>query len=157
MGSEKRTVLIKEVQRDPVKGTLQHIDFYEVAMDRPVDTTVGVLLTGEGERESDGGIVNLVVRELAISCLPSQIPEHITVDISAMAIGDTLLIKDLQIPDGITVNQNPDEVVVTIAAPARAAEVDEAEAEEEGAPEAAPEEVPGDAGDAAEDSSEGEA
>ncbi|HHX01313.1 MAG TPA: 50S ribosomal protein L25 [Firmicutes bacterium] len=150
VGSEKRTVLIKDVHRDPVKGTLQHIDFYEVAMDRPVDTTVGVVLTGEGERESDGGIVNLVVRELAISCLPTQIPEHIAVDISKMTIGDTLLIKDLQVPDGITINHEPDEVVVSVATPVRvSAETEEAEAEAAEGQEPEQEQAPEAAGDAA--------
>lgn len=150
VGSEKRTVLVKEVQRDPIKGSLQHIDFYEVAMDRPVDTRVALVLTGEGERESDGGIVNLVMRELAISCLPNQIPESIVVDVSKLALGDTLLVKDLEIPEGITVNHDPEEVVVTVNAPRAAAEAAEpAEEAEEAAPEGAPE--------AAEQAADGEA
>jgi large subunit ribosomal protein L25 len=119
-------------------------------MDRPVDTRVALVLTGEGERESDGGIVNLVMRELAISCLPNQIPESIVVDVSKLALGDTLLVKDLEIPEGITVNHDPEEVVVTVNAPRAAAEAAEpAEEAEEAAPEGAPE--------AAEQAADGEA
>ena len=96
-------------------------------MDRPVDTTVPVVLEGEDARESDGGIVGLVVRELNISCLPTDIPESIAVDVSQLVIGDTLTVADLKVDQGITVNHDPDEVIVTVTAPAKA---DEAEATE---------------------------
>jgi len=141
VGGDKRTVLIKEIQRDPIKGNLQHIDFFEVALDRPVDTMVGIVLAGEEARAADGGVVNLVVRELEISCLPTRIPEAITVDVSKLAIGDTLLVRDLQIPAGIMVKADPDEVVVTVTASGRA---------ESEAADLAADEVPDSAPDASE-------
>lgn len=126
ISGEKKVVLVKDLQRHPVRGDIQHVDFYEVSMDRPVDTTVPVVLEGEDARESDGGIVGLVVRELNISCLPTDIPESIAVDVSQLVIGDTLTVADLKVDQGITVNHDPDEVIVTVTAPAKA---DEAEAE----------------------------
>lgn len=132
VGGEKKIVLIKDLQRDFVRGTIDHVDFYEVSMDKPVDTTVFVVLTGEEERESDGGLVNLVMRELNISCLPMDIPENITIDVSQMVIGDTITVSDLDLGGKITVNQDPDEVIVTVAVPTKveeSAEDEEAEVE----------------------------
>lgn len=137
VGGEKKIVLIKDLQRDFVRGTIDHVDFYEVSMDKPVDTTVFVVLTGEEERESDGGLVNLVMRELNISCLPMDIPENITIDVSQMVIGDTITVSDLDLGGKITVNQDPDEVIVTVAAPTKVEEsAEDEEAEVEAAEEA---------------------
>jgi len=131
VGNETKVVLVKEVQRDPIKGELQHLDFYEVSMDRPVETAVPLVLAGEGERESDGGVVNLVLRELSISCLPNQIPEFITVNVAHMKIGDNLLVSDLEVAEGIEVLNAPNEVVATVSAPSAQ---DTAETEPEAAP-----------------------
>lgn len=137
VGGEKKIVLIKDLQRDFVRGTIDHVDFYEVSMDKPVDTTVFVVLTGEEERESDGGLVNLVMRELNISCLPMDIPENITIDVSQMVIGDTITVSDLDLGGKITVNQDPDEVIVTVTAPTKVEEsAEDEEAEVEAAEEA---------------------
>lgn len=137
VGGEKKIVLIKDLQRDFVRGTIDHVDFYEVSMDKPVDTTVFVVLTGEEERESDGGLVNLVMRELNISCLPMDIPENITIDVSQMVIGDTITVSDLDLGGKITVNQDPDEVIVTVAVPTKVEEsAEDEEAEVEAAEEA---------------------
>jgi large subunit ribosomal protein L25 len=137
VGGEKKIVLIKDLQRDFVRGTIDHVDFYEVSMDKPVDTTVFVVLTGEEERESDGGLVNLVMRELNISCLPMDIPDNITIDVSQMVIGDTITVSDLDLGGKITVNQDPDEVIVTVAAPTKVEEsAEDEEAEVEAAEEA---------------------
>lgn len=137
VGGEKKIVLIKDLQRDFVRGTIDHVDFYEVSMDKPVDTTVFVVLTGEEERESDGGLANLVMRELNISCLPMDIPENITIDVSQMVIGDTITVSDLDLGGKITVNQDPDEVIVTVAVPTKVEEsAEDEEAEVEAAEEA---------------------
>lgn len=126
---QSRVVIMKEMQRDPIKGTIQHVDFYEVSMDRPIDTTVAIRLDGEADRESDGGIVNQVLRQLDISCLPGVIPNSIHIDVSSLTIGDTILVSDLDIPEGVNVLNDIDEVVVAISAPSM--EVEEEEEEEE--------------------------
>lgn len=133
-GDETRVVVIKDLQNDPVRGTVQHVDFYEVSMDREIEMVTVVSLEGEAERESDGGIVNLILRELNISCLPSSIPDNLVVDVSGMVIGDSVTIADITIPEGVTVNHDLDEIIVTISVPAaeeeETEEVDELDGEE---------------------------
>ncbi len=131
IGDEQRVVIIKEIQKEPVKGYIQHVDFYEVSMDRAIDTTVPIIL--EGTLESVTGVVTQILRELSISCLPGAIPDNIRVDISGMAIGDNLQVGNLDIPEGITVINDPDEAVVSIAAPTEIEEeAEEADEEVEG-------------------------
>ncbi len=126
IGDEERVVIVKEVQKEPIKGYIQHVDFYEVSMDRAIDTTVPIIV--EGTSASEEGVVNHVLRELSISCLPGAIPDNITVDITGMVIGDSIQVANLDIPEGITVINEPDEAVVSIAAPT---EIVEEEPEEE--------------------------
>lgn len=122
---ESRKVLVKELNLHPVKGTFQHVDFYEVSMDRAVETTTNLYMTGEDEREQDGGILNFVLRQLEISCLPGNIPEYVPVDVSGLVIGDTLHISDLQLPEGVEALTDLTEVVVTVTDPAELEEIEE--------------------------------
>lgn len=126
----QRTVLLKDLQYDPVKGTLLHADFHEVALDEAVQTAVPLVLAGEDARENDGGILDLLLREVAVSCLPADIPESITVDVSQLAIGDTVHVRDLVPPPGVELVDDPDTAVLTVAAPAVGA--DQAGGEEAG-------------------------
>ncbi len=115
---ETRKVIVKELTNHPVKGSYQHVDFYEVAMDRAVETTTTLYVVGEDDREQDGGIMNLVLRELDISCLPGNIPEYVDIDVSGLVIGDTLHVSDLKLPEGVDVLIDTAEVVLTITDPA---------------------------------------
>lgn len=124
---QKKTVVVKEVQNHPVKGSPIHIDFLEVRMDRPIDTTTTLRIIGESERESDGGLVNVVLRELSISALPLSIPDRIDVDVSSLGIGDSIHVSDLDVAEDVTVLSSPDELIVSIALPA----AEEEEADEE--------------------------
>ncbi len=134
--TEDYPVLIKEAQLDPVKGEPLHLDLYEVSLDHKVNLKVPLVLTGTEERVNDGSIVELMLYEIEISCLPTQIPEKIEVDISKLAMGEAILAGDLQLPEGVELITTPDEHVVVAsaprveAAPAEAAE----EAEEAGEP-----------------------
>lgn len=127
---QTRPVLIKEIQRDPVRGSLLHVDFHAVAMDEPVTTLVPVVLVGEGRRVSDGGIIQHGIRELEISCLPAHIPEHIEVDVSGLRLGESFKVSDLRLGKEIEILTPPEDVVVSVVAPAKAAEEAEAPAEE---------------------------
>jgi large subunit ribosomal protein L25 len=94
-GAEAR-VLVKEYQLDPVTHKLLHCDFYRVAMDQVLRVTVPVHLTGEAKCvKAQGGIVDFVHRDLAIECLPADIPEHVTVDVTELMIGDGIRVRDL--------------------------------------------------------------
>ncbi|HEX6971937.1 MAG TPA: 50S ribosomal protein L25 [Limnochordia bacterium] len=142
------TALVKEVQIDPVRGEPRHIDFYRVALDREVTTTVPVVLRGEADRPRDGGVISQLVRDLAITCLPNRIPGQLTVDVSGLAIGDTVTVAELELPEGVRLAHgvSSDEPVVQVLAPAKQAA--QAAAEEPAAE---------DAGDAAREDNEGDA
>ena len=145
-----RKAMVKEVQVDPVTGAVLHADLLAISMERPIEVGVPVELVGvaSGVKE-EGGVVAQVLRDLAVRCLPGAIPERITLEISALKIGDVIHVRDLPIPAGIEVLTERDQVVVTVAAPV----VEEVAAvvAEEGAPkEGAPRESPGKPGAAKE-------
>lgn len=140
VGEEKHTVLVKEIQRDPVRGHLLHVDFHKVRLDQEVQTLVPITVVGEEQRVSDGGILALSIHELPISCLPTHIPDAISVDVSSLAMGDTLTVADLELPEGVTTDEDLQSPIVSVVAPEE--EVEEpVEDEEEAAEEAAEEEV----------------
>lgn len=130
-GAGREQVLIKDVQRHPVTGAIQHVDFHAVALDQELQVTVPVEPIGHPKED---GIVNLVLRELDIECLPANIPESVQVDVSGLDVGAAVLVKDLAVPAGVRVRHDPEEVVLNVIR-ARAEAVPEAEAApEEAAP-----------------------
>lgn len=100
VGEEKkaRKVIIRELQRDPITGAYEHVDFYQVSMKKKLHLAVHVHLAGiaSGVKNS-GGILEHVTREIEIACLPSDIPERVEVDVSALEIGDSVHVRDLKI------------------------------------------------------------
>ena len=140
--ASERPVIVKELQRDPMKGTIVHADFLEIRMDEKIEIAVPLSLEGESPGEKMGGTVSQLLRELEVSCLPNAIPEHIEVDISEVEIGDVLHVRDLQLPEGVELVADPDDPVMTVIVPAEEEEeVEEdelldVEAEGEDAPEA---------------------
>ena len=91
-------VLVKEYQLDPIDHKLLHADFYQVAMDRRLTVTIPVVLKGEARGvKQQGGIVDFVGREIEIECLPGDIPENVTVDVSELMLNQGLRVRDLQI------------------------------------------------------------
>lgn len=121
----RHKVLIKDVQIHPVRGEFVHVDFHAVALDQEMQTTVPVEVQGE-ERRTDDGVVQLVLREINISCLPTDIPESIAVDVSEMAIGDVLTVEQLTVPEGVTILNDPEEAVVSVTPPQAEEAADEA-------------------------------
>lgn len=129
-------VLLKDVQLDPVMGTPVHVDFHAIALDQEVQVDVPIVLVGEDQRVNDGGVLAQNLRELAISCLPTAIPESISVDVSGLETGNNLTVGDLELPEGVSLRVEPEEVVLSIVLPRGAAE-DDAEADAEEAAEGA--------------------
>ena len=123
----KETVMIKGVQKDPIKGELLHIDFYHISMDEKITVSVSLNLTGEAPGVLEGGVLQQLLREAEIECLPLDIPEALQLDISNLEIGNSLLVSDLEIPADIEIKTPFDETIVTIVVPT---EIEE-EAEEE--------------------------
>jgi len=129
--------VIQDMQLDAVRQTVQHVDLREVRLNDPIETSVAVQLEGTAPGVKAGGVLDIVTREVRVKGLPGDIPEHLTVVIGALELGDVARIADVAVPDGITVLDDPEEVVCSIIPP-RGAEVEE-EAEavegEEGAAE----------------------
>jgi large subunit ribosomal protein L25 len=96
-GAADTKVLVKEYQLDPIVHKLLHVDFYQVAMDKALTVTVPIVLKGEAKGvKQQGGIVDFVNREIEIECLPADIPEGITVDVSELMLNQGLRVRDLQ-------------------------------------------------------------
>lgn len=137
-GGDSKLALIKDYQLDPTKRELLHVDFFEVSLTEKVRVNVHVTTTGEpiGVKR-DKGILQVLLREIEVECLPDKIPGHIRVDISGLEIGQALHVSDLALGEDVKVLTDPSEVIVNIIAPA----VEEAAPAEAAAPEVAEPEV----------------
>ncbi len=117
---QSRHAMIRELQRDPVSRKPLHIDFVRVLMDVKVTVEVPVEIVGVARGvKTDGGVLDLVTREIEIECLPSNIPAHIAVDVSELGIGDAIRVSDLPPIEGVRIVDNPEKVVVHVAHPTR--------------------------------------
>jgi large subunit ribosomal protein L25 len=110
--------ILADLQQDPVRGTVSHIDLREVRLDRPIQAAVVVQLVGESQGVKNGGVLSLVNREVNVEALPMEVPEHIDADIAALEIGDVLRLEDLPQIEGVTFLDDPHETVIaTVSAP----------------------------------------
>jgi large subunit ribosomal protein L25 len=132
-GATPTPVVLKDAQRDPVRGHTLHVDLLRVRLDRPIQAAVPVELTGSEEAPGvkDGGVLEQVTRELNVEALPTAIPESIVHDVSAMEINDTLMLAALAAPPGVTLLDDPDETVIATLSPPRLQVEEEIEIEEE--------------------------
>jgi large subunit ribosomal protein L25 len=129
-GAEKRTVMIKELQIDPVKFKYLHVDFYEVKMDQQITTTVPVAAVGTSKGVEEGGVLQIIRRELEVNCLPGDIPEQIEIDITNLDIGDSVHVEDIRLGEKIEVPYETNFTILTVVSPAmEKEEVEEAEEE----------------------------
>ena len=110
--------LVREVQANPVKGDLYHVDFYQIHANEKVDVEVPVHLVGTAPGVKAGGVMDHQIHELPVRCLPGAIPESIEVDISALELGDSIHVGDLKIPEGVEVEMEADRTVCSVVAPA---------------------------------------
>jgi len=119
-----RLAIIRAMQFDPVSENLVHVDLQEVSADKPITVRVAVHPVGEavGVRDTRG-ILNLVLHEVSVSCLPTVIPERIDADVSELAIGDVLTIANLSVPEGVRVLNDPGQAVATVSPPMAEEEV----------------------------------
>ena len=130
-------VVIKEQQRDPVRGELLHLDLHEVKLDEKIqaDVTIELLGTEDAPGVKEGGVLEHVTHEITIEALPTEIPESIAADVSGMVIGDTLQLEALIAPEGVEFflgeDQSADEITIATLNPPRVEEEPEPELEEE--------------------------
>jgi large subunit ribosomal protein L25 len=136
-GQGSRPSILKDYQQDPLRGKLLHVDLVEVRLDQVITATVTVLLVGAEDSPGvrEGGALSQVAREVSVEALPMEVPEHIDLDVSSMAMGDTLRLSDIAVPDGVTLLDDPETVLATLTMPTRVEEPEEAPAEGEEAAE----------------------
>ena len=110
--NKSHQVIVTDIQQDPIKGELVHIDFFEVDMTSKMDANVPVRLVGEAPGVAEGGMVSHLLHEISVRALPNEIPESIEVDISKLMIGDSVLVKELS--QSVEINNDEEETIVTI-------------------------------------------
>jgi len=132
-GGQEHSAILKEFQRDKVRGTITHVDLQEIRLDQLIHSAVAITLVGEPVGVKEGGVLSQVSNEVNVEGLPLEIPQHIDVDVSGMHIGDTLRLAELEVPEGITfLDDLEGTVLATVTMPTRVEEpeVEAAEGEE---------------------------
>jgi large subunit ribosomal protein L25 len=133
-GSKTVPVVVKEQQMHPVRGSLEHIDLQEVKLDEAIQAEVAVELEGTADAPGvkAGGVLEHVTREITVEALPTEIPERLVADVSAMEINDTLQLSTVPVPEGVKlIADDLDEVTIATLSPPRVEEEPEPSVEEE--------------------------
>ena len=124
-------VLLREVQKHPYKHKLIHLDFWELPETKPQVVRVPLDVTGESPGVKSGGVLQMVVREIPVSCLPADIPSNLVVDVSNLEIGDSIKIQEVELPEKVSLSSDENYAIISIVG--RAPEEEEVEEiEEEG-------------------------
>lgn len=121
--------MVKDVQYHPVRGQVIHVDFQGISLTETLQTVVPIVLEGTPEGVKEGGTVQHQLRELEVECLPQNLPDNVVINISHLALTESLFVRDLEVPDDVEIITDRDEVVVTVLAP-RPEEEEEVEEEE---------------------------
>ena len=125
-----RTVLVKELQRDPVLGFVIHADLFEIDTTERISVSVPIHLTGIAEGVTMGGLIDHVLREIELDCLPNAIPDGFTVDVTRLVMGEAIHVSDLDVPDGVHIRTHAELPVVSVVAPTVEEEPEVEEVEE---------------------------
>jgi len=111
---DQSMAIIVDLQRDALKGTYKHVDLHRVNMTEKLRVTVAVVLKGESKGVKEGGLLDLAHHELHVECLPGNIPDHIEIDITDLAVNHSIHVSDLTLPEGVKVLDNPKTPVVSV-------------------------------------------
>ena len=112
-----KSAMVKELQTHPLAGNFIHIDFYEIDMKRQINVMVPVITMGDAVGVENGGMLNIVRRELELLCLPGDIPESVEVDITDLDIGDSIHIEDISLGENVEISADTNFTVVTVLSP----------------------------------------
>ncbi len=110
-------VIVKDIQRDPIKASFIHLDFYRISMDKKLTTFVRIEIEGASIGVKAGGILEFNLREVEVECLPTLIPERFLINVSTLQIHDSVHVKDLPVPEGVTILEDPNNIVISIVPP----------------------------------------
>src|SRR5881296_3595988 len=116
--NSSRTALVQEVQHSPVGGEIRHVDFHAISMDQMIQAEVPLEPTGTAVGvKTFGGLLEQSLRSLAVECLPADLPDRITVDVSQLNIGNSIHVRDIQLPSGVAAKVQPDLTAFSVLAP----------------------------------------
>ncbi|MDD3089242.1 MAG: 50S ribosomal protein L25 [Candidatus Omnitrophica bacterium] len=117
-GKIEKTVMVKDIQQNPVNDKFVHVDFQEISLSEKISVKVHVVVKGEapGVKE-DGGVFNQALWELEVECLPTQIPEHVDIQVDKLRMGEAIHVKDIPAIPGVVFMDDPDQVVVSVTHP----------------------------------------
>jgi large subunit ribosomal protein L25 len=116
-GEETRKAMVKELTIDPLKGTCLHADLYEISMDQEITVNIPIHLLNTPKGVADGGLLQVVRRELTVSCLPDKLVDALEIDVSGLTIGDAVHIRDIALPEGISCVEDGDLTVAVVSPP----------------------------------------
>jgi large subunit ribosomal protein L25 len=114
---ETHLTLARELQRDPVRGSILHVDFLKIARDVAIEVDVPIHIEGDSPGVKEGGVVEHHLWSVRVSCLPTSVPDRLVADISRTLLGEMLRVADLAVPDGVTVLTDPNEAVLGVVVP----------------------------------------
>lgn len=126
-GGEKALALIQDVSHNALSGNIMHVDFHAVKEDEKLHARIPLELTGEAAGLKQGGMLEHLVHTLDITCLPNDLPEKITHDISNLAVGETIHLRDVTLPNGVTATRLAGDVIIALMAAPRVVETPAAE------------------------------
>lgn len=125
-GQDDALALARQIQRHPTRNELVHVDFVRISRDVAVAAEIPLDIEGEPPGVKEGGVLEQLFFSITVEALPGNIPTSITVDVSHLALGDQLRVADLPIPEGVSVQHEPDELVVQVSIPRGLSEEEEA-------------------------------
>lgn len=132
--AESHLAMVKEIQKNAITGEFIHVDFHGISLAEKIQTKVPVVTAGEAPGVKEGGLLQHILREIEVECLPTNIPDNINIDISGLGIGDQISVRDLPPLEDVRLLDDEDVIILAVSAPRAEAEPAE---EEEAAPEAA--------------------
>jgi large subunit ribosomal protein L25 len=118
--AKDRACLVKEIQYDPVSGEVRHVDFNQISLTKAIKVNVPVAVKGEAVGvKVDAGTLERILWELEVECLPTQIPKELEVEVSNLKIGDAIHVKEIQVPAGVKVLNDPEAIVLSVVPPVK--------------------------------------
>jgi len=122
-GVDGKKAMIKDFQIDPVKRNLLHVDLLEIDPNKKIEVTIKINYIGRAQGVADGGLMNIIEREIAVKCFATNIPSHIDVDVSALKIADSIHLDQLTLPEGLEKMSHSNPTLVTVVPPAKEEEI----------------------------------
>jgi large subunit ribosomal protein L25 len=127
--SNNSPAIVRAIQRHPLKGSVLHADFMRIRLDELIQTSVKIVLAGQPKGVLEGGVIEHQLRELEVECLALEVPDNITIDVSAMVVGDVLHVSEVVPPAGVTILTDGDQPIASLSLARAATEASEATAE----------------------------